>query len=66
MEEVEEQIGDIEDKIMVNNDAEKNRERKLLDHEYRLRELSNSTQYNIYPFHRTPRRTAGRGGRRLI
>ena len=34
---------------MVNNEAEKKRERKLLDHKYRLRELSNPTKYNSIP-----------------
>ena len=31
---------------MENNEAEKKRERKLLDHKYRLRELCNSTKCN--------------------
>ena len=38
MEEAEERISDIEDKIMENNDAEKKKERKILDHKHRLRE----------------------------
>lgn len=42
MEEAEERTGNIEDKIVENKEAER-RERKLLDHEYRLRELSSST-----------------------
>ena len=46
MEEAEEWIGDIEGKIMENNEAAKNRESKLLDHETRLRKLSNSTKCN--------------------
>ena len=34
---------------MENNDAEKKREREVLDHKYRRRELSNSLKYhNIY------------------
>ena len=41
-EEAEERISDVEDKIMENNEAEKNKERKLLDHKGRLRELSDS------------------------
>ena len=45
MEEAEEWIGNIENKIMGNNKAKK-KERKLLDHEYRLRELSDYTKYN--------------------
>ena len=44
--EAEEKIGDIEDKIMENNEAEKKRERKLLYHEGRLREISNSIKQN--------------------
>ena len=39
MHESEKQISDIEDKIMENNEAEKKRERKVLDHECRLKEL---------------------------
>ena len=46
MSKAEEQISDIEDKIMENNEAEKKRERKLLDHEYRCREFSDSTKHN--------------------
>jgi len=46
MEETEEQISDIEDKIIENNDAKKKRERKILDYEYRLRELSDSIKRN--------------------
>lgn len=42
IEEAEERTGNIEDKIVENKEAER-RERKLLDHEYRLRELSSST-----------------------
>ena len=39
MEEAEKLISDTEDKIMENNEAEKKKERKILDHECRLREL---------------------------
>ena len=46
MEEAEEWISDIEDKIMENNEAEKKKERKILDHECRLRKLSNSLKHN--------------------
>ena len=42
----EEQISDIEDKIMENNEAEKKMEIKLLDHEGRLRELSDYIKLN--------------------
>ena len=37
MEVAEEKISDIEDKIMENNEAERKRERKVLDHKCRLR-----------------------------
>ena len=40
IEEAELRIGDIEDKIMEDNEAEKKKESKLLDHEGRLTELS--------------------------
>ena len=40
IEEAEEWIGDIEDKIIENKEAKKKRQGKLLDHEYRLRKLS--------------------------
>jgi len=46
MEEAEEQISDIEDKIMEKNEAENEREGKILDHEGRLRELSYSIKHN--------------------
>ena len=36
----------IEDKMMKNNEADKKRERKILDHESRLRELSDSVMSN--------------------
>ena len=39
MEDAEERIGEIEDKIMENDEAEKQREWKLLDHEGIIREL---------------------------
>ena len=46
MDKGEEWISDIEDKIMKNNETEKKRERKVLDHKCRLRELSNSLKCN--------------------
>ena len=46
MEEAKEQISDIKDKIMENNEAEKKRERKILGHEYRLRELGDSIEHH--------------------
>lgn len=46
-EEVKKRIGDREDKIVESNKSEKKRERNLLDHESRLRYLSNSIKQNI-------------------
>ena len=46
MEEAEERIGKIEDKIMKNDWAEKKMVRKLLDHEGRIKELSDSVKRN--------------------
>ena len=45
MEETKEWISDTEDTIMENNEAEKKRKKKL-DHEGRLRELSDSIKHN--------------------
>jgi len=47
MDEAEEQISDTEDKTIKNNESEKKkRERKVMDHKDRLRELSNLQKYN--------------------
>ena len=46
MEESEEWIGDIEAKIMENNEAEKKTERKLQDHKYSSRKLGDSIKHN--------------------
>ena len=62
MDEAEEQISNVEDKIMENDEAEKKRERKLLDHECRLRELGNSLKYNnIYIISPRRKREGGKG-----
>ena len=46
MTEAEEQISDIEDKIMDNKEAEKKREREIMDHQHRLRDLSDLLKCN--------------------
>ena len=46
MQEAREGTGDAKDKIMQNNETEKKRERKLLDHKHRLKELSDSTKHS--------------------
>ena len=45
MEEAEERISEIEDKIMENDEAKK-REKNILDHKERIRELSDSMKCN--------------------
>ena len=40
--EVEEQVSDIEDKLMARKKAEEKREKELKDHEKRLREINDS------------------------
>ena len=46
MDEAEEQISDKEDKIMKNNEAKKRRERNVINHEDRLRELCDLVKRN--------------------
>ena len=42
----EEWINDTEDKILENNEAEKKMERKVLDHKYIFRKLSDTIRLN--------------------
>ena len=46
MDEVEERICDIEDKLIENNEAQKNREIKAKEHVLRSREISGSLKRN--------------------
>ena len=46
MEEAEGRLSEIEDKIMENDEVEKKRDKKILDLEGRIRELSDSTKGN--------------------
>lgn len=46
MDETEEQVSDIEDQIMENNETDKKREIKVMDHEGRLREVSDLLKRN--------------------
>ena len=48
MEEAEEIISEIQVKIMENDEAEKKRGKKLLNHEGRIRNLSDSMKQNIH------------------
>ena len=54
MDETEEQISNIEDKIIANNKCGKNRERKVLDYECRYIELSDSLKHNTIHIIRAP------------
>ena len=47
MDEAEQRISDIEDKLMENNEAEKKREIKAKEHNLRIREISDSLKRNI-------------------
>lgn len=47
VEEAEEQISDIENKIMENNEAKQRRERRIMEHEVRLT-ISDAIKHNIY------------------
>ena len=46
MKEEQEWISDIEDIVMENNETEKKKERKIVDHECRLRKLSDFLNHN--------------------
>ena len=46
MEEAEEQIGDLEDKIIENNDGEQKKRERVMEHKNRLRELSDPIKYS--------------------
>ena len=46
MDEAEQKISDIEDKLMENNEAEKKREIKAKEHNLRIREISESLKRN--------------------
>ena len=46
IEEAEGETGEIEDKIMEKDEAEKKRYKKILDHKGRIRELRDSMKWN--------------------
>ena len=54
MDKAEEQLSDVEDSIMENNEAEKKRKRKVLDHKCRLRGLNDSLNHNNICIIRVP------------
>ena len=64
MEEAEDQLDDIEDKYIENNVAEEGK--KLLDHEYRHRELSNFTVHKISISQESQKKSGEETGRRLF
>ena len=54
MEEAEWRISEIEDKIMKNDEFKKRRDKKILNHKGRIRELSNSMKCNNICIIRVP------------
>ena len=46
MDEAEQQMSNIQDKLMENNEAEKKREMKAKEHDLRIREISDSLKRN--------------------
>ena len=57
---------DIEDKILENNEGEKKRKRKILDHKCRLRKLSYSIKHNNIGIIEVPEEEREKGGERFI
>ena len=64
--EAEEQNSDKVDEITENNEAEKKKGKKLLDHEVRLRELSDFIKQNNIHITGLPEVEWGKGGRSFI
>ena len=62
--EAEERISDIEDKMMENKEAEKKRDKQLLDHEGRFLEISDTIKQNNIRIIRTPEEEERKEGRR--
>ena len=50
MNEADQKISDIEDKVIENNEAEKKREMKAKEHDLRMREISDSLKRNNIRF----------------
>ena len=66
LEEAEEQIIDIDDRIMENNEAEQRRERRIMEHENRLRKLSDSVKHNNIHIVRVPEEEGQKGAKKLF
>ena len=61
MDEAEQRVSNIEDKLIENNEAEKKREIKAKEHDLRIREISDSLKRNnIMSQKRTRERDRGR------
>ena len=54
MDKVEQQISNREDKLMENNEAEKKRETKAIEHNLRIREISDPLKRNNIRIIRVP------------
>ena len=48
LEEAEEHISGLEDRVMKSKQTEQEREKRVIKNEYRLRELSHTTKHNIH------------------
>ena len=66
MDEVEQKISDIEDKLIENNEAEKKREIKAKEHDLRIREISDSLKKEQHQNQMGPRRGRDRNRSRRI
>ena len=54
MDEAEERISDIENKLIENNEGEKKREIKAKEHDLKIREISDSLKKEQHQNHRGP------------
>lgn len=66
LEEAEEQISGLEDKIMENNEAKQKKERKITQHKNRLTEPSDSIKCNNISIMGIPKEEGWGGGRQKI
>ena len=66
IDEAEQRMSDIEDKLMENNEAEKKREIKAREHDLRIREISDSLKRNNIRIIGVPEEEERNRGRRVM
>ena len=66
MDEAEQRINDIEDKLMENNEAERKRETKAKEHDLRIRDINDALKRNIRIIGGSRRGRERNRGRRVI